>query len=78
MYDKTKLNEYKFRAVVSIFLLCLMSYLVFFNEMKGPGIFEIVFIGGLFSILSLIHSVWAIKMILKKRSNSGEFGKRHL
>ena len=48
MYDKTKLNEYKFRAVVSIFLLCLMSYLVFFNEMKGPGIFEIVFIGGFF------------------------------
>jgi hypothetical protein len=34
--------------------------------MKGPGIFEIVFIGGLFSILSLIHSVWAIKMILKE------------
>ena len=57
MYDKTKLNEYKFRAVVSVFLLCLISYLVFFNEMKGPGIFEIVFIGGLFSILSLIHSV---------------------
>ena len=66
MYDKTKLNEYKFRAVVSVFLLCLISYLVFFNKMKGPGIYEIVFIGGLFSILSLIHSVWAIKMILKE------------
>ena len=66
MYDKTKLNEYIFRAVVSVFLLCLISYLVFFNAMKAPGIFEIVFIGGLFSVSSLIHSVWAIKMILKE------------
>ena len=66
MYDKAKLSEYKFRAVVSIFLLCLLSYLVFLNKMTGPGIFEIVFIGGLFSISSLIHSVWAIKMILKE------------
>ena len=66
MYDKTKLSEYKFRAVVSIFLLCLMSYLAFFNKMTGPGIFEIVFIGGLVSIASLIHSIWAIKMILKE------------
>ena len=66
MYDKTKLSEYKFRAIVSIFLLCLLSYLVMFNETKGPAIFEIVFIGGLFSISSLFHSAWAIKMILKE------------
>jgi hypothetical protein len=37
-----------------------------FHEVKGPAIFEIVFIGGLFSGLSLFHSVWAIKMILKE------------
>ena len=66
MYDKTKLSEYKFRAIVSIFLLCLLSYLVMFHEVNGPAIFEIVFIGGLFSISSLFHSVWAIKMILKE------------
>ena len=66
MYDKTKLREYKFRALVSVFLLCLISYLVMFYEVKGPAIIEIVFIGGLFSGLSLFHSVWAIKMILKK------------
>ena len=66
MYDKTKLSEYKFRAIVSIFLLCLLSYLVMFDEVKGPAIFEIAFIGGLFSIASLIHSMWAIKMILKE------------
>ena len=66
MYDKTKVSEYKFRAIVSIFLLCLLSYLVMFNEVNGPAIFEIVFIGGLFSGLSLFHSVWAIKMILKE------------
>ena len=66
MYDKTKLSEYKFRAVVSIFLLCLLSYLVMFHEEKGPAIFEIVFIGGLFSVSSLFHSAWAIKMILKE------------
>ena len=66
MYDKTKLSEYKFRAIVSVFLLCLIFYLVMFHEVKGPAIFEIVFIGGLFSGLSLFHSVWAIKMILKE------------
>ena len=66
MYDKTKLSEYKFRAVVSIFLLCLLSYLVVFHEVKGPAIFEIVFIGGLFSVSSLFHSAWAIRMILKE------------
>ena len=66
MYDKTKLSEYKFRAIVSIFLICLLSYLVIFHEVKGPAIFEIVFIGGLFSVSSLFHSAWAIKMILKE------------
>ena len=66
MYDKTKLSEYKFRAIVSIFLFCLLSYLVLFQEAKGPAIFEIAFIGGLFSVSSLFHSVWAIKMILKE------------
>lgn len=66
MYDKTKLSEYKFRAIVSIFLLCLLSYLVMFHEIKAPAIFEIVFIGGLFSVSSLFHSAWAIKMILKE------------
>ena len=66
MYYKTKLSEYKFRAIVSIFLLCLVSYLVMFQEVKGPAIFEIVFIGGLFSVSSLFHSAWAIKMILKE------------
>ena len=66
MYDKTKLSEYKFRAIVSIFLLCLLSYLVIFHEVNGPAIFEIVFIGGLFSVSSLFHSAWAIKMILKE------------
>ena len=66
MYDKTKLSEYKFRVIVSIFLLCLLSYLVMFHEVNGPAIFEIVFIGGLFSASSLFHSAWAIKMILKE------------
>ena len=66
MYDKTKLSEYKFRVIVSIFLLCLLSYLVMFHEVKGPAVFEIVFIGGLFSVSSLFHSTWAIKMILKE------------
>ena len=66
MYDKTKLNEYKFRAIVSIFLLALIFYLVMFHEPRGPAMLEIGFVGGLFSVLSLFHSVWAIKMILKE------------
>ena len=66
MYDKTKLTEYKFRAIVSILLLCIVSYVVMFYKVTGPGIFEIAFIGGVFSISSFIHSAWAIKMILKE------------
>ena len=66
MYDKTKLTEYKFRAIVSMVLLCVISYVVMFHQVTGPGIFEIAFIGGVFSISSFIHSAWAIKMILKE------------
>ena len=66
MYDKAKLSEYKFRVVVSLFLLCLIFYVVFFHKTNGPGIFEIGFIGGLFAVLSLFHSIWAIKSILKE------------
>ena len=54
MYDKTKLSEYKFRAIVSIFLLCIISYLVIFHELRGPAIFEIGFIGGLFSLIQKV------------------------
>jgi hypothetical protein len=39
---------------------------VIFHELRGPAIFEIGFIGGLFSLLSLFHSAWAIKMTLKE------------
>ena len=66
MYDNAKLTEYKFRAIVSVFLLCVIFYVVLFHKTNGPGIFEIVFIGGIFAILSLFHSVWAIKSILKE------------
>ena len=66
MYDKSKLNEYKFRAIVSLFLLCLISYLVVDRGPSDPGIFEIGFIGGLFSVLSFLHSIWSIILILKE------------
>ena len=66
MYDKTKLTEYKFRAIVSILLLCIISYVVMFHQVNGPGIFEIAFIGGIFFVSSLFHCVWAIKMIFKE------------
>ena len=66
MYDNAKLTEYKFRAIVSIFLLCVIFYAVLFHKTNGPGIFEIFFIGGMFAILSLFHSIWAIKSILKE------------
>ena len=66
MYDKEKLTEYKFRVIVSTFLVCIIFYVVLFHETDGPGIFEIGFIGGIFAVLSLLHSIWAIKSILKE------------
>tara|TARA_B100000497_G_scaffold69085_1_gene77824 strand:- start:318 stop:533 length:216 start_codon:yes stop_codon:yes gene_type:complete len=66
MYDKAKLSEYKFRVIVSTFLMCIIFYVVLFHETSGPGIFEIAFIGGMFAVLSLFHSLWAIKSILKE------------
>jgi len=47
-------------------LLCLISYLVVVRGPSDPGIFEIGFIGGLFSVLSFLHSIWSIILILKE------------
>ena len=66
MYDETKLSEYKFRIAISIFLLSIITYAALFSELNGPAIFEIIFIGGAFSVLSLVHSCWAIRKILRK------------
>ena len=66
MYDKAKLSEYKFRVIVSTFLMCIIFYVVLFHESRGPGIFEIAFIGGMFAMVSLFPSLWAIKSILKE------------
>ena len=66
MYDETKLSEYKFRIAISIFLLSIITYAALFSELNGPAIFEIIFIGGAFSVLSLVHSCWAIRKITRK------------
>ena len=66
MYDETKLSEYKFRIAISIFLLSIIAYAALLSELNGPAIFEIIFIGGAFSVLSLVHSCWAIRKISRK------------
>ena len=69
MYDETKLSEYKFRIAISIFLASIILYTAVFYELKGPAIFEIIFIGGAFAVLSFFQSCWAIRKITQNLQN---------
>ena len=56
-------RQFFFSIIVVLYLL--FSYKKnFFKSFYNSGLPG--FIGGLFSLLSLLHSVWAIKMILKE------------
>ena len=60
MFDPEKLTEYKIRIVLSLVIILLVVFLIFYRGMIGTGSMEVIFIGLGFSVVSLLHAAWAI------------------
>ena len=60
MYDPEKLTEYKIRILLSLLIILLVVFLIFYKGMIGTGSMEVIFIGVGFSVVSLLHAAWAI------------------
>ena len=60
MFDPEKLTEYKIRIVLSLVIILLVVFLIFYRGMIGTGSMEVIFIGLGFSVFSLFHAIWAI------------------
>ena len=71
MFDRGKLSEYKFRILLSLFIILLVIFAVFYRGINGAASIEIIFVGLLFSSASLLHASWAIFKIkqLDKKKN---------
>ena len=71
MFDREKLSEYKFRILLSLFIILLIVFAVFYRGINGAASIEVVFVGLLFSTVSLLHASWAIFKIkqLDKKKN---------
>ena len=71
MFDPEKLTEYKFRILLSLFIILLVIFAVFYRGINGAASIEVIFVGLLFSTLSLFHASWAIFKIkqLDKKKN---------
>ena len=71
MFDPEKLNEYKFRILLSLFIILLVIFAVFYRGINGAASIEVIFVGLLFSSVSLLHASWAIFKIrqLDKKKN---------
>ena len=65
MFDPEKLNEYKVRILLSLLIILLVIFAIFYRGFSGMASLEVVFIGLLFSIVSLFHAGWAIFKIKK-------------
>ena len=65
MFDREKLSEYKFRILLSLFIIVLVIFAVFYRGIDGAGSIEVIFVGLLFSTVSLLHASWAIFKIKK-------------
>ena len=73
MFDPEKLNEYKFRILLSLFIILLVAFAIFYRGINGIASMEVIFVGLFFSSVSLIHASWAIfkiKQLDKKKSNT--------
>ena len=71
MFDPEKLNEYKIRILLSLFIILLVIFAVLYRGIDGLASIEVIFIGLLFSTVSLFHASWAIfkiKQFNKKRN----------
>ena len=60
MFDPEKLTEYKIRILLSLLIILLVIFLIYYRGMIGTGNMEVIFIGLGFSIVSLFHAIWAI------------------
>ena len=71
MFDPEKLTEYKFRILLSLFIILLVIFAVFYRGINGAASIEVIFVGLLFSTVSLLHASWAIFKIkqLDKKKN---------
>ena len=71
MFDPEKLNEYKVRILLSLLIILLVIFAIFYQSISGISSIEVIFVGILFSIVSLFHASWAIFKIkqLNKRKN---------
>jgi len=71
MFDPEKLNEYKIRILLSLLIILLVVLAIFYRGMNGIASMEVIFIGLLFSTVSLLHASWAIFKIkqLDKKKN---------
>ena len=71
MFDPEKLSEYKFRILLSLFIILLVIFAIFYRGINGAASIEVIFVGLLFSTVSLLHASWAIFKIkqLDKKKN---------
>ena len=71
IFDREKLSEYKFRILLSLFIILLVIFAVFYRGINGAASIEVIFVGLLFSTVSLLHASWAIFKIkqLDKKKN---------
>ena len=71
LFDREKLSEYKFRILLSLFIILLVIFAVFYRGINGAASIEVIFVGLLFSTVSLLHASWAIFKIkqLDKKKN---------
>ena len=65
MFDPEKLNEYKIRILLSLLIILLVVFAMFYRGISGLASIEVIFVGLLFSIVSLLHASWAILKIKK-------------
>ena len=65
MFDPEKLNEYKIRILLSLLIIVLVIFAIFYRGVSGIASIEVIFVGLLFSIGSLLHASWAILKIKK-------------
>ena len=69
MFDPEKLNEYKFRILLSLFIILLVFFAIFYRGIDGLASIEVIVIGLLFSTFSLFHASWAIFKIKQLDKN---------
>ena len=65
MFDPEKLNEYKIRILLSLLIILLVIVAIFYRGINGLASIEVIVVGLLFALVSLLHASWAILKIKK-------------